>query len=267
MSPDFAYFVFPPLSLRDVGHRPWGLVLFCIPAGLVVLYAFHRFFKRPLVLLLPRPVRARLWPHCGQFPLLPLKRLIWVCVLIFLGAVTHVIWDGFTHGEGWAVRDYPQMKVVIIAVAGQEVHWAGLLQYASSLIGLGLLAWGSWRWYQLAPVGCASADSTFLWRAGPAIAVAMIAFGTGVGIVCGLTYASNLPGPFNVREFFSAAFITGVDAFGLALLVFVAAVNMRVGSAAWEASEAGRQPLLRDLGDYSRRQKPGELQSRSCNRS
>ncbi len=53
MSPDFMYFIFPPPSLRHVGHTSWGLVLFCIPAGLAVLYAFHRFFKRPLVLLLP----------------------------------------------------------------------------------------------------------------------------------------------------------------------------------------------------------------------
>ncbi|MEI8373772.1 MAG: DUF4184 family protein [Planctomycetota bacterium] len=255
MAPDFAYFVFPPLSLRQFGHTPLGLVIFCIPAGLAVLYAFHRFFKRPLALLLPRPIRAKLWPHCGHYPLLPLRRLVWIGTLIFLGAVTHVVWDGFTHEDSWAVHDYPQMKAVVVTIAGEEVHWAGFLQYASSLFGLGLLAWWSWQWYHLAPVGRESADSTFLWRAGPAIATAMIAFGAGVGIVCGLAHAANTPGPFSVREFFTAAFITGIDAFGLALLVFVAGVNMRVGGAAWEASEAGQQPLLRDLGDYSRRQK------------
>ena len=227
MAPDFAYFVFPPQSLRHVGHKPLGLVLFCIPAGLVVLSAFHRFFKRPLVLLLPRPVRAKLWPHCGPFPLLPLQRLIWICVLIFLGAVTHVFWDGFTHPDGWAVLDFPQMMAVIITIAGVQVHCFGFLQYASSGLGLGLLAWWSWQWYRLAPAGWVPADSEFLRSARPAIAGAMIAFGAGVGIACGLTYAQSLPGPFNIREFLAGAFITGVDAFGLALLIFVAAMNAR----------------------------------------
>ena len=248
MAPDFAYYMFLPRSLRHVGHTPLGLVLFCIPAGLAVLYAFHRFFKRPLVLLLPRPLRAKLWPHCGPFPLLPPRRLAWISALIFLGAVTHVVWDGFTHPNAWPVRNFPQMKAVLFTVGGEEVHWFGLLQYGSSFLGLGLLAWWSWQWYRQAPAGCVLADSVFLRRARPAIAAAMIVFGAGVGILCGLAYTCKLPGPFNVREFLTAAFITGIDAFGLALLIFVAAVNMRVWSAAWAGSEMGPYRLLRDLG-------------------
>ena len=68
IAPDFAYFVFLPHPLRHVGHTPWGLVTVCIPTGLAALYAFHRFFKRPLVMLLPRPLRAKLWPHCARIP-------------------------------------------------------------------------------------------------------------------------------------------------------------------------------------------------------
>ena len=234
MAPDFAYFVFLPESSRHLGHPPWGLVLFCIPAGLAVLYAFHRFFKRPLVLLLPRPVRAKLWPHCGPFPLAPWRRLAWICTLIFLGAVTHVVWDGFTHDYGWAVRDYPQLTAVIITVAGLKVRWFDLLQYGSSLLGLGLLAWWSWQWYRRAPAGRVPADSAFLRRARLAIAAAMIVFGTGVGTVCGLAHACHCPGSFDVKGFFAAAFITGIDAFGFALLVFVAALNVQI----WRAARA-----------------------------
>ncbi len=246
MAPDYAYFVFPPPTWRHIGHTPWGLVLFCVPTGLAVLYVFHQFFKRPLVLLLPRPVRAKLWPHCGPFPLLPLRRLLCISALIFLGAVTHVVWDSFTHDDGWMVRSFPPMKA-IVTVVGREAHYFDLLQYGCSLLGLGLLAWWSWQWYRAAPPGCAPADSRFLQRARPLIATAIIGFGAGVGMVCGLTYACNLPGPFNIREFIAGSFITGVDAFGLALLVFVAAVNSPVGSAVWEARDPGRYHLLRDL--------------------
>jgi hypothetical protein len=248
MAPDFAYFAFPPPSLRHVGHRPLGLVLFCVPAGLAVLYAFHRFLKRPLVLLLPRPVRAKLWPHCGPFPLLPLRRLAWICTLLVLGAVTHAVWDGFTHEDGWAVLEYPQMKTVVCTVVGHDVHLFGLMQYGCSLLGLGLLAWWSWQWYCRAPAGRAPADSVLFRRARPVVAAAMIVFAASVGIACGLNYAYRLPGPFNLKEFLTATFITGVDAFGLGLLVFVTAVNMRVGNAARE------DHLLRDLSGCPGRQ-------------
>lgn len=261
MAPDYLYFVFPPSSWRHFGHTLLGLVLFCIPAGLVVLSAFHRVFKRPLVLLLPRPARAKLWPHCGPFPLLPLRRLAWITTLIFLGAVTHVVWDGFTHDDGWAFRDYPQLKAAIVTFGNVEVRWSGLLQVGSSLLGLGLLTWWSWQWYRRAPVGRAPADSAFLRRARPAIAAAIIVFGGGVGTACGLNYACHLPGSFSVREFFAAAFITGVDAFGLALLVYVAAVNSRIGAAAWEARDPGRYRLLRDLSGDLRRQGEAEQDS------
>ena len=258
MAPDYIYYVFPPPSWRHFGHTPLGLVLFCIPAGLAVLYAFHRFFKRPLVLLLPGPVRAKLWPLCGPYPLLPLRRLAWICVLIFLGAVTHVVWDGFTHENDWALRDCPQLKGVMITLAGHDLHWVGLLQYGSSLLGLGLLAWWSWQWYRRAPAACAPADSPFSQWARPAIAAAIIVFGAAVGTVSGLTYACNLPGRFDVREFLAAAFITGVDAFGVALLVFVAAANSRVWSAAWEARDPSQYRFLRDLGGVPRRLKEPE---------
>ena len=67
MSPDFVYYLFPPHRWRSIGHSFWGLLLFCIPAGLAVLYAYHRFFKRPLVLLLPRALRASSGRTAGPF--------------------------------------------------------------------------------------------------------------------------------------------------------------------------------------------------------
>ena len=239
MAPDFIYYVFPPPEWRHIGHTLWGLVLFCIPAGLAVLYAFHQFFKRPLALLMPWRLRAKLWPHCEPFPLLPWRRLAWICMLIYLGAVTHVLWDGFTHEDEWPLREHRPVTGVMSTVAGYPLHWAGLLQFGSSLLGLGLLAWWSWRWYRRAPSGWAPADSEFLRRARPAIVAAIIIFGAGVGTFCGLAYASRFPFPVNVGEFLSATFITGVDAFLLALLVFV--VCIRGGN------RADRFRLLRDL--------------------
>jgi hypothetical protein len=245
MSPDFAYYVFPPQRLRHFGHTAAGLVLFCIPVGLVVLYVFHRFLKRRLVVLLPRPLRDKLWPHCGSFPLLPPRRLAWVCFLLFLGAVTHVAWDAVTHEDSWAFRGVPQIRSVLFTVAGQPLHPCGILQYGSSLLGLGLLTWWSWQWYRHAPSARSPADSHLVQKARPAIAAALILCGIGVGIACGLLYARNLPGPFSAHEFLEAAFITGADAFGFALLMCMLVVTPLHGSA---VDDLARRHALEPLG-------------------
>jgi hypothetical protein len=226
MAPDYIYFVFPPNSLRHFGHTPLGLVVFCIPVGLTLLAAFHAFFKRPLVLLMPRGLRNRLWPYCGPYPMLPVGRLAWISVLIYLGAVTHVLWDGLTHEDRWPVSDYPQMQMTLFTIFGHGVHTFGLLQYASSAGGLALLAWWSWRWCCEAPVGRAPADGLLLRICRPAIVTGIVLFAVAVGCYCGLAYVMRLPGPFAIKEFCAAAFITGADAFCLALVLFCLVVNL-----------------------------------------
>jgi hypothetical protein len=238
MAPDFPYYVYLRDPIRHIGHSFWGMLLFCVPAGLVAVYAFHGFFKRPLVLLMPRAVRAKLWPHCGPFPLFPLRRLFWISALIYFGAVTHVVWDLFTHENS----EVPQIGAVMMTVAGHPLHWAGLLQYGSSLLGVALVAWWSWQWYRGAPAGWAPADSEFLRRTRPAIATAIVVFAASTGTVFGLMNAFRPWNHFDLGQFIAAAFITGVDAFILALLVY--AVTLRVGSA---TGEAGRFRLPHDL--------------------
>ena len=119
---------------------------------------------------------------------------------------------------------------------------------------MGLVAWWLWQWYRVAPAGSLPADSAFLRRARPGIAAAIIVFSAGAGIVCGLAYTCNRPGPFDVKVFLTVAFFTGVDAFGLAVVVFVAAMNMRIRRLARipvetvvKRTAVGGYPLLRDL--------------------
>ena len=168
---------------------------------------------------------ARLWRHCGPFPFLPLRRLAWISVLIYLGAATHVAWDGLTHEGGWALRDDRPLSEVMVTVAGQPLHGVGLLQYGSSALGLGLIAWWSWQWYRRAPADCLPGDTAFMRRARAAIVGAMFAFAALTGVLCGLRYATSLVGPFRLMEFLRAGFIIGADAFLLALVLFAAAVH------------------------------------------
>jgi hypothetical protein len=228
MAPDFPYYVFAHKSWRQFGHSAAGLFLICIPAGLAALYAYHRYFKRPLVLLLPRAMREKLWRHCGPFPFAPLPRLAWICALLLFGALTHVAWDSVTHEDTWLGRWCPQINGVFGTFAGHDLHVCGILQYGSSLLGLGLLARWSRQWYLAAPAGWAPPDSPVLGRARAAIMAASISFAIVVGVVCGLRCAFRHPGGFDASDVLAVVFICGTDAFCAAILVIVVMLHWRL---------------------------------------
>jgi hypothetical protein len=229
MAPDYLYYVFPPERYRHFGHSLLGLFVFCIPAGLAVLFAFHAFIKRPLVLLMPRPLSAKLWRYCGPYPLMPLGRLAWIIALIFFGAVTHIVWDHVTHEYGWAVSGNAAMHAVPFTILGYGVHVYGLLQYGSSVGGLLLLARWAWRWYSTAPSGDAPSFVMPFGTTRPAIIAAMIVFACAVGFIDGAIYLRRLHDPLAFREFLAAAFISGADALLAALVAFSVYVHRRHG--------------------------------------
>ena len=153
------------------GEHGSGFSLLCLRAGAAAAHGTHALgdggnlhSRRmggalclpPVLQMAPRAAGARsvaggLWRHCGPFSFLPLRRLAWISLLIYVGAATHVFWDGLTHEDGWALRDAPPVGTVMVTIAGQPLHWMGLLQYGSSALGLGLVAWWSWQWYRRAP--------------------------------------------------------------------------------------------------------------------
>ncbi len=127
-----------------IAHR-WDLfLLFCVPVGL-----FFWFWLETLVLpALTRSVGevhgvrpARIWQTRG----LPRTWRGWLAgaLSIAVGATTHVLWDGFTHRDQWPANLlYPEVHWVYW---GRAWYLANLLQYASSLVGLGVMGWFAWR--------------------------------------------------------------------------------------------------------------------------
>jgi hypothetical protein len=133
MSPDFEYFVYLQ-PLRTIGHDLIGIPLLCVPASMVVLWLFDRWMKAPLIRLAPRPLRLRLAAHSA--PVLDGPRTWLVgAACAAAGALSHIGWDGFTHGDGWFVRLCPTLGATI---GGGPPVWK-VLQHASTVVGLGLL--------------------------------------------------------------------------------------------------------------------------------
>ena len=149
MSPDFLYFI-KISATAHFGHTLPGVFLFCLPAGLAVLWVFHTFLKRPALSLLPIAHQERLILVSNGFTFGPLSRFILIVLSLLLGSFTHILWDSFTHFDGYAVGMFPFLNLSI-AVGHLSVKVYNILQYVSTIIGAYLLYLWYVRWFKQAP--------------------------------------------------------------------------------------------------------------------
>lgn len=139
MSPDFLYFL-AFTTQPKFGHTVPGLFLFCLPAGLAVLWLYHRVLKRPALDMLPAGLRARLAPASGAFSFRPHRRLAAIAAAILVGAVTHIVWDGFTSPDAFGVRLFPALAEPALVIDQWVIHGNRVVQHISTLVGGLLLA-------------------------------------------------------------------------------------------------------------------------------
>ena len=99
--PDFEYFLrLQPLSLWS--HSLTGLVVFCLPVGLVSLALWE--------LLIEDVVRELLeLPRVSTRNARSLRHVIAAAAWIVLGAASHILWDSFTHNDRWGTRLVPAL--------------------------------------------------------------------------------------------------------------------------------------------------------------
>lgn len=151
-SPDFRYF-FPQISLGILSHSLTGVFIFCLPLSLITLWLFHAFVKEPISQLLPVSLQSRIDFTTPKQFFLPFNRFVAILVAILIGALTHILWDSFTHEHGWVVESWPLLGTTILRVpAYYDLTGYGLLQHLSTLIGLGLLGFWFRQWFVNAPV-------------------------------------------------------------------------------------------------------------------
>ncbi|HZX07132.1 DUF4184 family protein [Kribbella sp.] len=117
--------------------------------ALLMLLVFNLALKRPLVALAPPALAARL-PVTGR---ISLAVLLWTVLSAVVGALTHVIWDSFTHGDGYFVREYPDLLGGVNRI----------LQYVSTIGGCLILAVWLYRWYRRTPAVVTQGDKLPAW--------------------------------------------------------------------------------------------------------
>src|SRR5271167_5236267 len=145
MVPDFR--VFLPWRLGRVEtHSAMSLLTFCLPAGLLTYWLFQRLVKTPVLEVLPEGAYARWRPFAAPANVRSVRQWALAACGVLAGAVTHLVWDAFTHEGARGVRWLPVLEHPILEIGRRHVDAATLLQDLSSLIGLvlvlGLVAYG-----------------------------------------------------------------------------------------------------------------------------
>jgi hypothetical protein len=143
MTPDLPYFV--PAHFGLIGpdtHSVTASFTTCLALGYAALGGVF-LLRRPLTALLSARARWLCLTALAPFSRRPLEWAL-ASVSIILGVWTHLLWDSFTHNDGWIVRR--------VAVLGAPVTFGAyhstvchVLQYLSSAVGLAAMALWYWR--------------------------------------------------------------------------------------------------------------------------
>jgi hypothetical protein len=137
LMPDFGYYVHNWIWSIS-GHAFTGTLTFDIPWGLFVLSVFYMTI-RPVARLLPYPHREACSAICPVVALPSIRSILVASYSLLIGAWSHIIWDGFTHGNGWCVRHFATATPALFTLGTYKVTIWHVLQHGSSILGLALL--------------------------------------------------------------------------------------------------------------------------------
>ncbi|MFE6055010.1 DUF4184 family protein [Kitasatospora sp. NPDC056446] len=156
VAPDLPYFLataglpvsaqswYEPFLNATTTHGISGVPAVTLPYALL-LWALLWSARRPLASLLPVPVPV---PVPAPMPPVPpvasgvaVRRAGWIVLSALTGIATHLVWDAFTHVDGFVVTRTPWLTATL---AG-SLTWARALQHASTIGGLAAIAAHLWR--------------------------------------------------------------------------------------------------------------------------
>lgn len=137
MVPDFEYFLRVDIySLY--GHKLGGLFYFDIPLAITLAFLFHQVARNNFIDNLPGFLQTRLYAlRRLNFKAAFKQRPIAFIVSVLIGSVTHILWDGFTHHEGWFVQHMPFVyEGAYVPYEGVKYPLWYAMQHFSTVLGL-----------------------------------------------------------------------------------------------------------------------------------
>ena len=183
LSPDLPYFI--PINFNGLSsHSAFAILWFCLPVSLLMYAVYFLLLVPVLAEILPTVIGCRLalTHNSGRLPDVP--RYI-VVVSVIIGAVTHILWDSFTHARGIFVQALPPLQTTLVTVGGYSLHTYKLLQHGSTIAGLGLLIyWATKRSPQNDAIGASPRQLPSSYRAG--VVMMLTTLPLTVGLASGL---------------------------------------------------------------------------------
>src|ERR1700686_3075010 len=150
MVPDFGLLV-PGFMARWQTHSLPGLFTFCLPVGLAAYWLTLLLIGPAMSEVLPDGAYLRLRAAHPAASITQLSAWLRAAAALLLGAITHLIWDAFTHENARGVRMFPLLTDFGPEMAGHPLHLYRWLQYGSSIVGLALVAIALVLWLRHAP--------------------------------------------------------------------------------------------------------------------
>jgi hypothetical protein len=134
LTPDFEYFLRMKIK-SNFSHTLWGILWFDLPLGILLTFIYHNIVKNEFIKNLPKELNSRFLNN---------KKLKWnnyfaenwkiVTLSLFIGILSHIFWDSFTHESGFFVKVFSELQNTI-EIFGKPIKILKLLQHSSTIIG------------------------------------------------------------------------------------------------------------------------------------
>ena len=145
MSPDFEYFMRMRM-LGLYGHATIGIFLLNPLIGLTVTFIFHLIIRNPLIRHLPATLQRRFNAYLTfNWIQYFCQHYLIVIFSLFLGSLSHIFWDSFTHPSGWFVSHSFWLNQKITLPFLQLLPVYKFIQHGSSIFGL--IGIAAFIWY------------------------------------------------------------------------------------------------------------------------
>ncbi|TKI65166.1 DUF4184 family protein [Lysinibacillus mangiferihumi] len=135
MAPDFEYFL-RGQPKGEIGHTFMGFITLNLPLVAFIYFIYHFFIHQTFVNYLPNILQDTYTNRVDSNKLL--KLVVFIYSALF-GMLTHVVWDSFTHINGYMVLTFPTVFTKIYRIYGFDLPLYKFLQHGSTLLGFILI--------------------------------------------------------------------------------------------------------------------------------
>lgn len=134
VTPDFEYFIRMKVQ-SNYSHTLYGIFWFDLPLAILLSFLFHNTVRNALFFNSPDVIKSRIliftsfnWNNYFK------ENWIVVVISLLIGIASHLLWDGFSHNQGYFVEHISTLKNSI-NLLGNEIPIWKITQHLSTLIG------------------------------------------------------------------------------------------------------------------------------------